>query len=105
MRFYARRGEPAGGGAFFGVAQLNAAATRQGFVARAVTCRGGNALQARGHIPIECDDRQERQDQHRGQANTEGAVGNDGQEQRVHASCWRGSGKKPIAPPVAQNHY
>jgi len=58
-----------GGGAFLGVAQLDAAATRQGFMAWAVTFRRGNALQARGHVPIECDDRQERQDQHRGQAN------------------------------------
>ena len=90
---------------FFGVAQLDAAAPCRSFMAWAVTCRGGNALQARGHVPIQCDDRQQRQDQHRRQANIEGAVGNDGQEQRVHASCWRGSEKKPIAPYVAQNHY
>jgi len=90
---------------FFCVAQLDAAATRHGFVARAVTRRGGNALQARGHVPIERDDRQERQDQHRGQAHVEGAVGNNGQEQRVHASCWRGTEKKPIALQEPRNHY
>jgi hypothetical protein len=32
-------------------------------------------------------------------------VGNDGQEQRAHASCWRGRGKKPIAPQEPKNHY
>jgi hypothetical protein len=105
VRFYAGGREPLSADALFGVAQLDAAATRRGFMARAVTCRGGNALQARGHVTIERDDRQEREDEHGGQANIEGSVGNDGQEQRAHASCWRGSGKKPIAPYVAQNHY
>lgn len=85
MRFYAGRSEPSSGDGFFGVAHFNAAAMRHGFVAVAVTCRGGNRLQASRHIAIEGNNREEREDDYSGQANTEGSVRNDGQKQRVHA--------------------
>jgi hypothetical protein len=78
VRFYARRREPSGADILFGVAQLDAAAARHGFMAVAVTSRGGNSLQARGHIAIEGSDWEERKDEYGGQANTEGSVGNDG---------------------------
>jgi hypothetical protein len=105
MRFYARRRKPSAGNALFGVAQLDAPATRQGFMAVAVACRGGNSLQARGHIAIEPDDRQQREDKYSGQAHTEGAVGNDGQKQHVHDSCCGDSKEKPIGQRAAKNHY
>jgi hypothetical protein len=89
----------------FSVAQLDAAATRHSFMARAIARRGGDALQPRGRIAIDGYDRQQREDKYSGQANVEGAVGNDGQKQRVHASCCGDSAKKPIALLELKNHY
>ena len=89
VRFYAGRGEPAGGGVLFGVAQLDATAMGQGFMAVARTCRGRNGLQARGHIAVEVGDRQKSEDHYSGHANIAGSVGNNGEKQRVHAS-WCG---------------
>jgi hypothetical protein len=57
VRFYAGGREPLSGDALFGVAQFDTAATRQGLMAVAITCRGGNALQAGWHVTIEGDDR------------------------------------------------
>ena len=84
MWFYAGRSEPPRGDGFFGVAHFNAAAMRQGFVAVAITSRGGNGLQASRHIAIEGNDREQSKDEYSGQANTEGSVGNDREKQRVH---------------------
>ena len=85
MRFYAGRREPSSGDCFFGVAQFDAAAMRHGFMAMAITSRCGNGLQASRHIAVHGNDRQEREDEYSGQANTEGSVRNDGEKQRVHA--------------------
>jgi hypothetical protein len=46
-------------------------------MARAVTFRGGKALQARWHIAIERHERQQSEDEYSEQANIEGSVGND----------------------------
>ena len=105
MRFYAGRREPPGGDALFSVAQLDAAATREGFMTVAVTCRRRNGLQARGRVAIDGHDRQQREDNYSGQANVKGSVGNDGQKQRVHVSCCGDSVEKPIGQRVAKNHY
>jgi len=105
VRFHAGGREPSGRRTLFGVAQLDAAAPRGSFMAVAVARRGGNGLKARGHIAVQRDDWQDTEQQYSGQANTEGTVGNDGQKQRVHASCWRGGREKPIVPPVAKDHY
>ena len=51
----------------------------------AVTSRGGNGLQASRHIAIQGNNREQREDDYSGQANTEGSVRNGGQKQRVHA--------------------
>lgn len=105
MRFYAGRCQPSGSTVLLGVAQLDAAAARHRFMAVAVTRWGGKALQARGHIAIDGHDRQQREDNYGGQANVKGSVGNDGQKQRVHASCCGDSAEKPIGQRVAKNHY
>ena len=105
MGFYAGRRKPPGGGVLLGVAQLDAAAARQGFMAVAVTRWGGNALQARGHIAIKGHHRQEREDKYSGQPHIKRSVGNDGQKQHVHASCCGGSAKKPIGQRAAKNRY
>ena len=57
MGFYAGRREPPGGGVLPGVAQLDAAATRHGFMAVAVARWRGSGLQAGRHVAIEPDDR------------------------------------------------
>lgn len=105
MRFHARRGGPPGGDAFPGVTQLDAAATRDGFMAMAVASRGGSGLQARRHIAIEGNDREERENDYSGQANTEGSVRNHGQKQRVHTSWYWSNEIKPIARAVKKDHY
>jgi hypothetical protein len=105
VRFYAGRGKPPGGSALFRVAQLDAAAARQGFMAAAVACRSGNGLQARGHIAIDGDHRQESQHEYSGQANIERPLGNHGHKQRLHASFCGRSEEKPIAQRVSKNHY
>jgi len=89
--FYAGRRKPPGRSVLLGVAQLDAAATRHGFMAVTVAGWGGNALQARGHIAIEGHHRQEREDKYSGQPHIKRSVGNNGQKQRVHASCCGGS--------------
>ena len=85
MRFYAGGSKPPSGDGFFFVAHFNAAAMRQGFMAMAITSRGGNGLQAGRHIAIEGNNREESKDEKGGQANTEGSVSNDREKQRVHA--------------------
>jgi hypothetical protein len=105
VRFYARRGEPPCGDAFLGVTQLDAAATRGGFMAMAVTSRRGSGLQPRWHIAIDRYDREERENDYSGQANTEGSVRNHGQKQRVHTSWYWSNEIKPIARAVKKDHY
>jgi hypothetical protein len=105
MRFYAGRREPPRGNAFFSVAQFDATSPCHGFMAVTVACRGRNTLQACRHVAIDGDDRQQCEDNYSGQANIEGAMGNDGQKQRVHDSCCGDSAQKPIGQQVTKNHY